>query len=36
MENRLNSIINIKVKAITIRNKEDAVDFEMETRVDKW
>ena len=35
-KNRLNSIINIKIKAITIRNKEDAVDFEMETRVDQW
>ncbi|GAG75975.1 unnamed protein product, partial [marine sediment metagenome] len=30
------SIINIKIKAITIRNKDDAVDFEMETRVDQW
>jgi len=35
-ENRLNSIINIKIKAITIRNKEDAVDFKMETRVAQW
>lgn len=35
-KNRLNSIINIKVKAITIRNIEDAGDFEMETRVDQW
>ncbi len=35
-KHRLNSIINIKIKAITIRNKDDAVDFEMKPRVDQW
>jgi len=35
-KNRLNSIINVKIKAITIRTSEDAVGFEMETRVGQW
>ena len=35
-KNRLNSIINIKIKAIIIRNNEDAIDFKMEPRVDQW